>query len=96
MKTSREKVLEVFEHRSAGDGVLCQTLCNTSLFADHYGQNHRDEGLEHMDMGIQHMAFALRPYSGTWQTQQLHNRASLLHQPLIAVAETYIRSKMNS
>jgi len=80
---------------SAKDGVLCQTLCNTSLFADHYGQNHRDEGLEHMDMGIQHMAFALRPYGGTWQTQQLHNRAALLHQPLISVAETYHKGQFS-
>lgn len=74
---------------SAKDGVLYLTVSNTSIFADHYGQHHRDEDCRHMDMGMQHFTCILHPYKGAWQQQKLHQRAALLNQSLPFLPETY-------
>ena len=74
---------------SAKDGTLYMTVSNTSVFADHYGQNHRDQDCRYMDIGEQRFSCILRPYAASWQKQNLHRRAALLNQPLPFLPETY-------
>lgn len=74
---------------SAKGGQLCLTAANTSIFADHYGQEHRDDSCLYMDQGMQMFHYALVPYPGMWQDQHLHQKAALLNQPMPHVAETY-------
>lgn len=74
---------------SAENGELRLTIANTSVFADHYGQDLRDDTCEYMDMNRLEMKYVLYPYIGGWQDAQLNRRAALLHQPLQRVVETY-------
>jgi len=74
---------------SAQDGELRLTICNTSVYADHYGQDLRDATCEYMDQGLLKLRYALVPYQGGWQTAELHRRADVMHQPLERVVETY-------
>ena len=81
---------------SAVDGELRMTVSNTSIFADHYGQNLRDDTCQYMDMGQQKFAYALVPYSGSYKSAKLSRRAAVLNRPLIAVAETYHTGPLGS
>lgn len=74
---------------SMQNGELRVTVSNTSVFADHYGQEYRDKDIEWMDQGEQNFRLALVPYSGSWQDAGLHMRADVLNQPLPRVVETY-------
>ena len=74
---------------SIENGAIALTVAHTSVFADHYGQNHRDETVEYMDIGKQVFHYALCPYAGGWQTAGLNRRAALLNRPLPRVVETY-------
>ena len=74
---------------SAQNGELRLTIANTSIFADHYGQEHRDDCCLFMDQAEQTFCYALVPYTGNWQQAQLHRRAALINQTLPAVVETY-------
>lgn len=74
---------------SALDGELRMTLANTSIFADHYGQEMRDDTCVFMDQGNQKFKLALCPYDGTWQSANPDRRAAELNQPLVHVVETY-------
>ncbi len=74
---------------SVKDGELRMTIANTSIFADHFGQNHRDDFCRHSDQGELRFSYVLRPYADSWQKETLYKRAALLHQPLPFVVETY-------
>jgi len=74
---------------SIENGKLALTVAHTSVYADHYGQNHRDETVEYMDIGNQVFRYVLHPYAGGWQTARLNQRAALLNRPLPRVVETY-------
>ncbi len=74
---------------SVEDGKLALTAAHTSVFADHYGQNQRDETVEYMDIGNQVFHYALVPYADGWQKAELNRRASLLNRPLPRIVETY-------
>ncbi|MBE5781815.1 MAG: alpha-mannosidase [Clostridiales bacterium] len=74
---------------SAPEGELRLTIANTSIFADHYGQEQRDDSCRFMDQGEMCFAYALVPYAGKWQNARLYQRAALLNMPLPHVTETY-------
>lgn len=74
---------------SAVDGELRMTISNTSMLADHYGQNQRDDTCLFMDMGRLTLRCALVPYSGHWTDAGLNRRAALLNQSMPAIEETY-------
>lgn len=74
---------------SAKDGEIRMTVANTSIFADHYGQETRDDDCRFMDQQEQVFALVLAPYAGSWSDAGLHRRAALLNQPMPHVTETY-------
>jgi len=74
---------------SIENGVIALTAAHTSVYADHYGQNHRDETVEYMDIGNQVFRYVLHPYAGGWQNARLNQRAALLNRSLPRVVETY-------
>lgn len=74
---------------SVSDGELRMTLANTSLFADHFGQEYRDESCEYMDQGQQRFRLTLVPYGGGWENAAMERHADVLNQPLPHVVETY-------
>lgn len=74
---------------SIENGTIALTVAHTSVYADHYGQDHRDETVEYMDTGRQVFRYALCPYGNGWQTAALNRRAALLNRPLPRVVETY-------
>ena len=74
---------------SAQNGEIRLTAANTSIYADHYGQQQRDAYCRYMDQGEMQFCYALVPYAGDWCEAGLHRRAVLLHQPLPSVVETY-------
>ena len=65
------------------------TVANSSLFADHYGQEHRDGYCEFQDQGEQRIRYAVVPFDGAWQDADLDRRAAVFCQPLPHVTETY-------
>jgi alpha-mannosidase len=74
---------------SIENGTMALTVAHTSVYADHYGQNHRDETVEYMDIGKQVFRYALCPYEGGWQNAGLNRRAALINRSLPRVVETY-------
>lgn len=74
---------------SAADGELRLTVANTSLFADHYGQEYRDADCAFMDQGIHTFRLALASCPGDLLAEKLNRLASLLNRPLPSVVETY-------
>ncbi len=74
---------------SASDAELRVTVANTSIFADHYGQDYRDADCRHMDMGEQEFRYAIVPHGGSWTTKNLARRGEVFNQPLISIVETY-------
>lgn len=74
---------------SAQDGELRMTVSNTSLYADHYGQDFRDDTGEFMDQGVQRFRLALVSYGGSWQDALPHRRADLLNVEMPHIEETY-------
>ena len=64
------------------------TVANSSLFADHYGQDHRDETCEFLDQGIQRFAYALLPHKGNWNADTVR-AAYELNTEETHVNETY-------
>ena len=74
---------------SAPDGELRLTVANTSIYADHYGQQQRDEFCHYMDIDEQRFTYVLVPYAGSWRDAGLNRRAAVLNRSLHAIAETY-------
>lgn len=44
------------------DGEVRMTVLRSAIFADHYGQEHRDGYCEYMDMGVHTFAYSVFPY----------------------------------
>ena len=74
---------------SACAGELRLTIANTSIYADHFGQQQRDALCRYMDQGEMIFRYVLVPYAGSWREADLHQHAALLHQSLPSVVETY-------
>lgn len=74
---------------SAADGELRLTVANTCLFADHFGQGHRDGSCLHQDMGAQEFGYSLVPHDGGWRQAGLSRRGELFNMGLAYTAETY-------
>ena len=74
---------------SAADGELRLTVANTSIYADHYGQKHRDDRCVHADMGAQEFRYALVPHDGDWRDANLAHRGERFNRGLPYVVETY-------
>jgi len=79
---------------SCDRGELRLTVANTSLYADHYGQDFRDDTCLMLDEGVQTFAYSVVPYEGSWQDASLHRRADLLNRKLCALMETYHEGKL--
>lgn len=74
---------------SAPGAELRLTVANTSIYADHYGQNTRDADCRHMDMGEQEFRYALVPHGGCWKKKNLARRGEVFNMPVISIVETY-------
>ncbi len=70
----------------ADGGVLSLTVLRSALFADHYGQSHRDEFCRHMDQGEHSFKYRIMPFKSFGQVER---SARELGQPLEAVIETF-------
>ena len=79
---------------SAPENELRFTVANTSVYADHYGQQYRDDDCRHGDMGLQEFRYALVPCAASWQKAGLPRRGEELNQSLVSVAETYHSGKL--
>ncbi len=71
-----------------GDEIR-QTFINTSAFADHYGQETRDEDMEFMQIGRTDFTYQIYPFEGGLENSRVQNHAALLNEPLPAIVETY-------
>ncbi len=74
---------------SAAGNDLRITVANTSIYADHYGQEHRDDLCVHADMGMQCFRYALVPHDGSWKKASLSRRGEVFNRPLTSIVETY-------
>ncbi len=74
---------------SAINNELRLTVANTSIYADHYGQQHRDDLCIHADIGKQEFRYALVPHAGCWKKANLSHRGELFNRKLPYVVETY-------
>ena len=80
------------KHSFEADGnVLSLTVLRSALFADHYGQEERDEFCEFMEQGehrFSYSLFALRDLAFAQRSSEL------LQQPLLSVPETFHPGKL--
>lgn len=74
---------------SADGNELRFTIAHTSIFADHYGQEYRDDRCIHMDIGWQELSYALVPYDGAINTADLQRRGEIFNRALPNIVETY-------
>jgi len=81
---------------SAPDGELRLTVANSSIYADHYGQNDRDAECVYMDQGEIFFRYTVVPFAGSWKDAGLNRRAALLNQPLQHIVETYHEGPLGS
>ena len=70
----------------ADENVLSLTVLRGAIYADHYGQNERDEFCEYMEQGIHDFSYAFFPYQSIADTKR---RAMELENPPIAIIETF-------
>ena len=73
---------------------LRMTVVRSPIFADHYGQEERDELCEYMDLGIQEFKYMLVPHSGDWRSAGIVKRAYELNVPIVMIKETYHKGNM--
>lgn len=71
------------------DNDLRMTVANSSIYADHFGQDIRDEHCEYHDQGIQYFKYALLPHLGDWRESDVHKAAISLNTEDVYIAETY-------
>ncbi|MBQ2433593.1 MAG: hypothetical protein II266_04120, partial [Clostridia bacterium] len=76
-----------------GDEIR-QTFINTSAFADHYGQETRDEDMEYMQIGRTDFTYRIYPFEGKIQESGVQNRAALFNENLVSIVETYHEGKL--
>ncbi len=74
---------------SVVDSEIRLTVANTSIYADHYGQENRDNQVMHADIGWQSFRYALVPHEGSWKTASLNRRGEVFNMALPHVIETY-------
>ena len=80
------------KHSFEAEGnVLSLTVLRSALYADHYGQQERDEFCEFMEQGEQRFAYSPFPLQGLADAQRC---AEVLQQPLIAVTETFHKGEL--
>ncbi len=79
---------------SCENGEIRLTVANTSVFADHYGQNTRDEQCPFADMGVQEFKYAIVPYAGCWKKANFARRGEVFNRALPWVIETYHEGKL--
>ncbi|MBR3928613.1 MAG: alpha-mannosidase [Clostridia bacterium] len=77
-----------YSSAAPGDEIR-QTFINTSAFADHYGQETRDEDMEYMQIGRTDFTYQVYPFEGDIRQSGVQNRAAVLNESLAAVVETY-------
>ncbi len=65
------------------------TVVRSPIYADHFGQQERDEWCEFTDQGIQYFSYSLLPHGGSWQASGIVREAYQLNVPPIPVLETY-------
>jgi len=70
------------------------TVANGSMYADHYGQEIRDNINEFLDQGIQFFKYALLPHKGNWRTAGVVKAAIALNTETVQIAETYHKSSL--
>jgi alpha-mannosidase len=71
------------------DAELRMTLLRSPVFADHYGQDHRDELCRYMDQGEHDLAYTLSPFAGPPDFAAATRRATILNEPPSPLVETY-------
>ena len=71
------------------DNDMRMTVANGSVFADHYGQNLRDNQNEFLDQGIQYFSYVLLPHAGSWRNAGVVKAAIELNTERTYIAETY-------
>ena len=74
---------------SCENGEIRLTVANTSIYADHYGQQTRDDQCIHADMGMQEFSYAIVPFAGCWKKAGLARRGEVFNRALPWVIETY-------
>lgn len=70
-------------------GELRLTLARGAYFADHYGQQQRDETCVVTDQGVQRFTYALLPHGGDFRQGRVPQRAAVMNQPPLRITETY-------
>ncbi|MCL2462665.1 MAG: hypothetical protein FWF44_08380, partial [Defluviitaleaceae bacterium] len=70
-------------------GDMRMTVANSSLYADHFAGEHRDELCEYMDQGVQEFRYALRPHAGGCPWADIAKAAISLNTEETHIAETY-------
>ncbi len=75
----------------AEGNVLSLTVLRSAIYADHYGQGHRDEFCEFMEQGIHRFAYRICPSADGATLARL---AGELQQPLVAVPETFHKGSL--
>jgi alpha-mannosidase len=82
------------KHSFEADGnTLSLTVLRSAMYADHYGQDHRDEFCEFMEQGEHRFAYSIFPLRSLANAEK---RAEELQQPLIAVTETFHQGSLST
>ena len=79
---------------SCENGEIRLTVANTSIYADHYGQETRDDQCIHSDMGMQEFRYAIVPFAGCWKKVNLARRGEVFNRALPWIIETYHEGKL--
>jgi len=79
---------------SCENGEIRLTVANTSIYADHYGQQTRDDQCIHADMGMQEFSYAIVPFAGCWKKAGLARRGEVFNRALPWIIETYHEGKL--
>ena len=80
------------KHSFEADGnALSLTVLRSAMYADHYGQNERDEFCEFLDQGEQRFAYSVFPFAGAAHAER---QAEILQATFVAVPETFHGGKL--
>ncbi len=75
----------------AKDGEMRLTVLRTAIYADHYGQNHRDEFCEYMDIGRSEFKYSVFPFDSRACAER---HAQELQIPVRAVTESFHKGNL--
>lgn len=73
---------------SAQDNDMRMMIARSAIYADHYGQEHRDELVEYLDQGEQTFQYALRPCRKD-DIASAVQAAAVLNLPPVVIPETH-------